>query len=165
MDPRTSSVTEQYLAACARFTTAVHDAGDADRWDAPSPCDGWDAKAVVEHVIGFHKVLVLDPLEADVRRPRGDEVARWEVTAAALQGVIDRVEPGLTATLTTELLVHAWDLATAVGCDATVDTAACEAALARAPQRLPSDMFAAPVEVPSGTDPQARLLAHYGRRP
>ena len=33
------------------------------RWDRPSPCADWDARGVVEHVIGFHEVLVLRHFE------------------------------------------------------------------------------------------------------
>ena len=35
----------------------------AGRWERPSPCTEWDARGVVEHVIGFHEMLVLKPLK------------------------------------------------------------------------------------------------------
>src|SRR5437899_8847364 len=103
----------------------------AERWERPSPCTDWDARGVVEHVIGFHEVLVLKPLGVRVERPRDDPAARWQVTADALasvlagEGALDgSVEmPGgratdlrqLVPTLTTDVLVHTWGLARAVG--------------------------------------------------
>jgi uncharacterized protein (TIGR03083 family) len=169
MDPRTSTTVERYRQACDRFSRAVREAGATARWDTPSPCAGWDARAVVEHVIGFHKVLVLDPLGADVRRPRADPVARWDVTSAALLAVIDDVDDGLTATLTTELLVHTWDLARAVGVDDVLDPELCAAALDRAMTTnnalRASGLFADPVHVADDVDVQTRLLALLGRKP
>src|SRR5438309_11161269 len=92
----------------------------AGRWERPSPCTAWDARGVVEHVIGFHEVLVLKPLGVRVERPRDDPAARWRVTADALlsalacDGALDTtVEvPGgraaelrhLVPTLTTDVL-------------------------------------------------------------
>ena len=55
-----AGVTELPLAACRRFGDAVR---SADReWDRLSPCDTWDARAVLEHAIGFHDVPLLRPL-------------------------------------------------------------------------------------------------------
>jgi Mycothiol maleylpyruvate isomerase N-terminal domain len=50
-----TSVSQLHLAACRRFGEAVRSA--EGRWDCPSPCDTWDARGVLEHVIGFHDAL------------------------------------------------------------------------------------------------------------
>src|ERR1700733_15458123 len=72
---------ELHLAVCQRFSAAVR---AADRkWERPSPCDAWDARAVLEHVIGFHDVLLLRPLGLKPERP-DDPRARWQVTYESL---------------------------------------------------------------------------------
>ncbi|WP_216638101.1 maleylpyruvate isomerase N-terminal domain-containing protein, partial [Mycobacterium colombiense] len=64
-----------HLAVCRRFGEAVR-AADG-KWHRPSPCDAWDARAVLEHVIGFHDVLLLRPLGLKPDRPPDDPRARW----------------------------------------------------------------------------------------
>ena len=91
---------EQHARARAGFSRVV-DAVDPARWDAPSPCTEWDARGVVEHVIGFHEVLLLRPLDVKAHRPRDDEAARWHATDVALSsalgadGILDREVGGL----------------------------------------------------------------------
>jgi uncharacterized protein (TIGR03086 family) len=143
-----------HLTACARFADAVR-AADG-RWDRPSPCPDWDARGVLEHVIGFHDVLLLRPLDAKPARPREDPERRWAVTVDALREVLAR--PGLfdgvvgvpamgnapastvdasrlVPILSQEVLVHSWDLARAVGADDRLDPELC----ARFYERLPND--------------------------
>src|SRR5438034_10500850 len=79
---------EQHQRACRGFSRVV-DAAEG-KWERPSPCTEWDARGVVEHVIGFHEVLVLKPLGVPVERPRDDPAARWQVTADALVSVLAR---------------------------------------------------------------------------
>lgn len=51
---------ELHLAVCRRFGSAVRSTDGI--WDRSSPCTGWRARDVLEHVIGFHDVLLLRPL-------------------------------------------------------------------------------------------------------
>jgi len=127
---------EQHRQACAEFLRVARAVPD-DRWSAPTPCTEWDARAVVEHVIGFHDFLLLRPLGVRAHRPREGPAARWEATSTALfealrvDGAIDRELEMLSGemssprrmlpTLTTEVLVHAWDLAVATGGEYRVD--------------------------------------------
>ena len=69
---------ERHLAVCRRFGESVRAA--KGKWDRPSPCDAWDARGVLEHVIGFHDVLLLRPLGLKPDRPRDDPQRRWELT-------------------------------------------------------------------------------------
>lgn len=169
-------VGELHLAVCRRFGEAVHAANG--KWDRRSPCDAWDARGVLEHVIGFHDVLLLRPLVLKPNRPREDPQLRWQLTYDSLT---DAFESGratqldvykLIPNLTRDVLVHAWDLARAVGADDRLDPQWCElfyAGLPEDPQALSaSGMFNAPVAVSSETsesDMQARLLARLGRDP
>ncbi|EUA42201.1 mycothiol maleylpyruvate isomerase N-terminal domain protein [Mycobacterium xenopi 4042] len=60
MTERDATAAELHLAVCRRFGDAVR-AADG-KWQRPSPCEGWNARDVVEHVIGFHDALLLRPL-------------------------------------------------------------------------------------------------------
>jgi len=180
---------ERHLAVCRRFGECVRAANG--KWDRRSPCDAWDAGGVLEHVIGFHDVLLLRPLGLKPDRPRDDPQIRWDLTYAALEQAFDpsrrlfeRVVdvpqlPGNPATrlnawaimpnLTRDVLVHTWDLARAVGADDRLDIRWCGhfyAALPTGPQALSvSEMFDAPVAMGDQTDVQSKLLARLGRNP
>jgi uncharacterized protein (TIGR03086 family) len=180
---------ERHLAVCQRFGESVRAA--RGKWDRRSPCDAWDARGVLEHVIGFHDVLLLGPLGLKPDRPRDDPQVRWELTYVQLQkafepgrrlfeSVVDIPElQGNPATrldarammpnLTRDVLVHAWDLARAVGADDGLDAGWCEqfyAALPKDPRALSiSGMFDAPVAAGDQTDVQSKLLARLGRNP
>lgn len=164
---------EHHRRACDGFSRAVRSA--AGRWDAPSPCAGWDARAVLEHVIGFHDVLLLEPLGAKPKRPRGAPEGRWSVTVEALMGaleapgVMDAGRESLLAVLTTDVVVHTWDLAKATGHDVILDVDLSELGLRRAEenqeQLAASGWFAPPVAVADDAAVQDRLLGLFGRDP
>lgn len=179
-------VAERHLRACRRFGRAV--AVAPGHWDSPSPCTDWDARAVVEHVIGFHDVLLLRPMGAKPDRPKGDPAERWDLTYRALATLFER--PGLfdgpvevpaiganpptrieavplVALLSQDVVVHTWDLARAVGGDDRLDRDLCELLVSRLPDdqtaQARSGMFASPLPVAPGADPQSVLLARMGR--
>jgi uncharacterized protein (TIGR03086 family) len=180
---------DRHLAVCRRFGESVHAANG--KWDRRSPCDAWDARGVLEHVIGFHDVLLLRPLGLKPDRPRDDPQIRWDLTYGALEHafepgrrlfkrVVDIPElQGNPATrldarammpnLTRDVLVHTWDLARAVGADDRLGARWCElfyAALPSDPGALSvSGMFDAPVAVSDHIDLQSKLLARLGRNP
>ena len=52
-----SEVAERFRKLAAGFTARV-DAVPEDKWSAQSPCDGWTARDVVEHMIGNCKTFV-----------------------------------------------------------------------------------------------------------
>jgi uncharacterized protein (TIGR03086 family) len=180
---------ERHLAVCRGFGDAVRAANG--KWDRRSPCDAWDARGVLEHVIGFHDVLLLRPLGLKPDRPRDDPQVRWGLTYEALEKAF---EPGkrlfervvdvpqlqgnppmkldaraMMPNLTRDVLVHTWDLARAVGADDRLDAQWCEqfySALPSDPQALSvSGMFDAPVAVSDHSDVQSKLLAWLGRNP
>jgi uncharacterized protein (TIGR03086 family) len=183
-----AGVGELHVAVCRRFGDAVRSADG--KWDRLSPCDAWDARAVLEHVIGFHDVLLLRPLGLKPERPRHDPQRRWELTFQRLQealggedlfqGVVEVPAVGtnpattldagkLVPRLTQDVLVHTWDLARAVGADDRLDPGWCAMFF----DRLPADpnaltgsgMFAAPVSFEGRADMQSKLLARLGRDP
>jgi uncharacterized protein (TIGR03086 family) len=179
---------ELHLAVCQRFSAAVR-AADG-KWDRPSPCDGWDARDVLEHVIGFHDVLLLRPLGLKPQRPRDDPGRRWSLTLDRLAQVLRRdglfeqvVEVPAVGTnpsswldamtlvprLSQDVLVHTWDLARAVGADDRLDPGWC----AWFVDKLPTDpdalsvsgMFKHPFALVGLADAQSRLLGRLGRDP
>jgi uncharacterized protein (TIGR03086 family) len=180
---------KRHLAVCRRFGQSV--AAANGKWERRSPCDAWDARGVLEHVIGFHDVLLLRPLGLKPERPRDDPQVRWELTYVALKQVfeprrrlLERVvdvpqlqgnpvtrldASALMPNLTRDVLVHTWDLARAVGADDRLDGWWCElfyAALPADPHTLSiSGMFDAPVAISEQTDMQSKLLARLGRNP
>lgn len=164
-----------HLAVCGRFGAAVLSADG--KWERQSPCAAWNARDVLEHVIGFHDVLLLCPLGLKPDRPRDDPRRRWELTYHQLrkafsQDLFDRIvldADKLVPRLTRDVLVHTWDLARAVGADDALDPDWCGCFL----DRLPADasalnasgMFATPVVTDDQTSTQSRLLARLGRDP
>ena len=183
-----NEVAERHVRSCERFGAAVAAAGG--KWDRPTPCADWSARDVLEHVIGFHDVLLLRPLGAKPDRPRDDPLQRWLLTHDALRSAFSR--PGLfdgpidvpavgtnpptqldaaplVAALTQDVLVHTWDLARAVDADNRLDPGLCERYLGQLPDDpqalVASGMFGPAVEVATDTDSQARLLARLGRDP
>ena len=138
-----------------------------DDWDAPTPCNEWDARALVEHVIGFHEVLLLQPNGIKAHRPREGPAARWRATQDAMFAEVGDDTPILAA-LTTDVLVHTWDLATATGLDPSLDldlVAAAYESVRGAELPRASGMFGAEVAVGEGAPIVERLVAYSGRDP
>jgi uncharacterized protein (TIGR03086 family) len=71
--------------------------------------------------------------------------------------------------MTTDLAVHGWDLATALGADAVISEDLAEALIAYVEPHLPewsaSGMFAEPVPVPDDAPAAKRLVGLLGREP
>jgi uncharacterized protein (TIGR03086 family) len=176
---------DRYRRALRSFGELVR-AVDAGAWGRPSPCPGWSAADVVEHMTGAQSTL-LDLLGAagpGAVRPAAGPAAAWvdveERVLAALDapGLADRSfstplgamsGAELLDTGVVEPLVHRWDLARAVGADDTVDedlAAGClriarrHAAALRGP-----GMYGPLLDAGSGAPAGAQLLAFLGRRP
>jgi uncharacterized protein (TIGR03086 family) len=183
-----TAIAARHLRVCERFGQAVVEA--AGKWDRPSPCREWDARGVLEHVIGFHDVLLLRPMGAKPHRPRDDPLRRWIATVDALQALLTRRglfdgpvhvpavgnNPAtqldtrqLVTALTQDVLVHTWDLARSVGANDRLDQDLCAHYLGVQPDDpdalVASGMFNSPVEASPADDPQTRLLARLGRDP
>ena len=126
-----SQLVEHHRRACDAFSRVTVQVTDA-QWELPTPCPQWGARTLVEHVIGFHDFLLLRPLGVRANRPKTGPAARWAATSVALfaaldtPGTLDRETelPGggtssprtMIGALTTDVLVHTWDLARAASC-------------------------------------------------
>jgi uncharacterized protein (TIGR03086 family) len=174
---------ERHRRACRGFTAVVQ-AVPADSWAAPTPCSEWDARALVEHVVGFHEFLLLRPLAVRAERPREGPAERWAATELAIDRAL--THPGLSlqvayfdgdtrrpvdvlGAITGDVVIHTWDLARAVGAPEELDADLCAIALDAAQATMGasgrSGLFDPPVPIGSDASTQDRLLAGRGRDP
>ncbi|MEW2527696.1 TIGR03086 family metal-binding protein [Streptomyces sp. NPDC047071] len=186
-------VLERHGQAVEQFGDRVH-AVRQDQWDAPTPCARWTVRDLVNHLVS--EQLWVEPLVRDratVEEVGGafdgdllgpDPVASWDTAAAAsraalgapgaLAGTVhlsygDTPARAYCAQMTTDLVVHTWDLARAIGADERLPDALVAAAAREvapyAADLAHSGLFAAPVEPPPGADAQTELLCLLGRTP
>jgi uncharacterized protein (TIGR03086 family) len=154
-----------------------------DQLDLPSPCTEWDAKAVIEHVIGGNQWV---QQLADQQPPAlpDDRAAAHAASAAGAQAVF-AASDGLTrafelpfATMpgsgfiglrTSDVFAHAWDLAKATGQATDLDPELASEALEAAKMRLspafrgPGRPFGEEQPCPAGRPVADQLAAFLGR--
>lgn len=179
-----SEIADRYRRLAAAVTTTVG-AVPADRWASPSPCEGWDARDVVRHLVDTQGMF-LGFIDASLpAAPTVDEDphAAWTSASGAVQAALDtpeqatRTYEGFFGTTTFEdavdrflvfdLVVHRWDLARATGGDETVSDEDAELVLAGAAgfgDALHSEGVCGPeIPVPAHADQKAKMLAVVGR--
>jgi uncharacterized protein (TIGR03086 family) len=121
-----------------RVTRLVNDfdrrvqAAPAGSWGNPAPCDDWTARDVVLHVMGSMNRLLAQGGEPRAIADDADIVAEWNTTRSAFLEMLPHADltqnvPGpfgpmpleqvLGRLMATDVLVHTWDLARAVGGD------------------------------------------------
>jgi uncharacterized protein (TIGR03086 family) len=150
--------------------------------DRDTPCEGWDVRTLLNHMLatqqyfvgsargedvgpptGEPPALIGDDPEADFRRAREETL---EVFGA--DGAIERTGPSLGIAFSDQLL-HGWDLAKAVGQSATMPEDLAEAAYQVVHGAFDDEqrrgVFAPEVPVPATASAQDRLLGYTGRDP
>ena len=150
--------------------------------DAASPCDAWDVRTLMDHMLDTQRYFVgaargqdASPPSPNPPRLLGDdpvvdfEAARDDTLGTFGQrGVIERTGPSLGIAFC-DLLVHSWDLAKATGQDATMPDGLAEAAYGMIRGRLTDEQragaFKPEVAVPPDASAQDKLLAYTGRDP
>ena len=183
---------EAHAAALATTRAYVLGIG-AGQWADPTPCDDWDVRFLVNHIVtgnfwaaelgaGATIESVGDRLDGDVlgEDPSAAYDASAEVAAAVFRepGAMERPcavsygpVPGevYCGHRLIDVLVHGWDVAKATGQDTTLpadQVAAClEVAEPQAEMLAGSGAFHTDVTAGADADPQTRLLALLGRRP
>jgi uncharacterized protein (TIGR03086 family) len=172
------------------FASNVHLVG-AGQWHDPTPCDEWDVRMLVNHVAV--EQLWVPPLVAgssvddigdrfDGDQLGDDPVAAWDAAVEAARaafgapGTLERTV-GLSSgdkaaseycwEMTTDALIHSWDLARGIGADETLDAELVrlvyEQVLPIADHLQETGLFAPPVSVPHDAPLQTKLLALFGR--
>jgi uncharacterized protein (TIGR03086 family) len=157
-------------------------AGAADKLDEPTPCDEWNVRRLMNHMLDTQQYFVGAARQQDVSRPSpnppellgDDPVADFErvrsemLTAFGQAGVIEKTGPSLGIAFS-DLLLHGWDLATATGQDATMPDGLAEAAYDMIHGRFTDEqrkgVFGPEVAVPATASAQDKLLAYTGRNP
>jgi uncharacterized protein (TIGR03086 family) len=182
---------EMFRRAVAEFDARVRQIGDR-QWGHATPDDGWTVRDLVNHVVGEDLWAppllagstiagVGDRFDGDVlgADPRAAWVAAsaGAVRAAEADGAMDRMVhlsfgdfPGseYTLQLFADHLIHAWDLARAIGADERLDaglvTSCADWFAAMEDAYRDAGAIAARPPVPSDADAQTLLLACFGRR-
>ena len=184
------SVVSRHRAALGEFDRVIGQV-NADQWDLPTPCSEWDVRALVNHVVGealwTPPILVGrtiaevgDAFEGDLLGD--DPIAAWAAarTGAAASADVDGVGSSIVhlsfgdtpaleylRQLTADYLIHAWDLAVAIGVDSRLDAELVATTGAwfvdQEAGYRGAGVVAAPAPVASTDDPQDHLLAAFGR--
>ncbi|EPH42327.1 hypothetical protein STRAU_4607 [Streptomyces aurantiacus JA 4570] len=175
------------------FTERVHTVR-AGQWDAPTPCAEWTVRDLVNHLAveqlwvpplvrdGAAIEDVGDTFDGDMLG--ADPVASWDTAAEAAHAAFD--EPGALertvhlsygetpardycAQMVTDLVVHSWDLARAIGADERLPDDLVAAAVREvtpyAAELTKTGLFGPAVQPPPGADVQTKLLCLLGRTP
>jgi uncharacterized protein (TIGR03086 family) len=176
--------------AVGEFDARVRAVGD-DQWELPTPCSDWNVRQLVNHLVyenrwtvplmeGSTIAAVGDRYEGDLLGddPKGAWAESCAEAVAAVQadGALERMvdlSSGPTpageyvSQLLADHLIHAWDLARAVGADERLDPELVEACAAWFTEMEPHYRAAGAVgerpETPPGADAQTTLLAAFGR--
>jgi uncharacterized protein (TIGR03086 family) len=159
-------------------------AAPADAWSRPAPCEGWTARDVVVHVTNNLSQMSAGLGGGEAHQVGDDEdiATAWGQVRDSFLGALPTADmsanlPGpfgpmpaeqlIGRIISTDVLVHTWDLARAVGGDEHLDQAAVEGAYSGlkpmdAMIRMPG-VFGPKVEPPAGADTQTEFLCFLGR--
>jgi uncharacterized protein (TIGR03086 family) len=163
-----------------------------EQWTNQSPCEDWDARGVVRHIVIMHGAMLRpldrgrspapsvddDPLgafrsaRADIEAVLADpSLAQIEDSSPAGQITVER---HIDQVVSVDLVLHGWDLARATGQDDTMDPRDVEHAWSvwswvvdqMGKERLRvAGVIGPEVKIPEGARPQDRLLGLVGRDP
>jgi uncharacterized protein (TIGR03086 family) len=175
-----------YPAVAKGFERALVSVGP-DQWTLGTPCEEWDVRHLVRHVVVTHR-RVYALLDETTNTTLGEDVdlmEEWRSATGAVLGAL--ASPALANTLvksrngerpfgalvggllTIDTLCHTWDLARAIGADEELDATAVDNAYAALSAvgdliRVPGG-YGPAVEAALDADPQTRFLNFAGRRP
>jgi uncharacterized protein (TIGR03086 family) len=171
---------DQFARASA--WTLVKVEGATTHLDASTPCDGWDVRTLLNHMLETQRYFVSAANGEDATMPTGlPEEGLGENPTATFAAVRNRAlrafgdeahaeaQQSLLPIAVTDTLVHGWDVARATGQDTRMPDGLAEAALSAIEGKLSHDQrgtaFAPELRVPEGSSAQDRLLAYTGRIP
>jgi uncharacterized protein (TIGR03086 family) len=187
-----SEVVELYSRAVDRFVAAARGVPES-RWSDSTPCEGWHARALTNHLVGedlWVPPLVEGKTVAEVGDAFDGDVLGADPAASAEQAgksaVAALAEPGALARtvhlsfgdftaeeyawqVLADHVVHTWDLLAGAGADRTLDDGLVTATAAWFANWEDAYRGAGAIgpAVPVGEDASAqdRLLASFGRDP
>ena len=150
--------------------------------DARTPCEEWDVRSLMNHMLETQQYFVGSARGEDVSPPGpnppeilgADPVADFReardetLRVFSEDGVIEKTFPALGVAFSDQLL-HGWDLARAAGQDATMPEDLAEAAFQMVHGRFTDEqrkgIFGPEIQVPADAPAQDKLLAYTGRSP
>jgi len=180
-----------FRRAADGFGRHVHAVAEG-QWHDPTPCTDWDVRTLVNHVAveqlwvpplmqGSTVAQVGDRFDGD--QLGDDAVATWDAVVqassaafgatGALDGTVtlsagEKAAAEYCWEMTTDALIHSWDLARGIGADEVLDGELVELVYERtlpvAEHLQETGLFAPPVPVPDDAPLQTKLLAIFGRR-
>lgn len=178
---------ELVLTAHREFGTRL---AAVESWDAQTPASEWHVEHLVRHVIEEQQwvppllagltvgeatpdiVPVGDDLWTEWQKFSDAAISAWKSTDLSAHvhlsyGTV-KVEPYLRQQ-TSDVTIHAWDLARAVGADERLNADLVEAVWSdldgQRAMLAESGLFSAPVEIPADSSLQDKLIALTGRDP
>lgn len=170
------------LYAQASEWTAGLVRGGADQLDQETPCDEWDVRTLVSHMIDTQNYFAAKARGQDAPLPRptppdlvgSDPVAAYDaarrdtLSAFGEPGGVEKAGMGVGIAFS-DALLHGWDLATATGQDTTMPDGMAQAAYDTIHGKFTPEqrkgVFKPEVQVGDDATPQQRLLAYTGRNP
>lgn len=181
-----SETSERYRRLADGFAETIR-AVPPERWESPSPCEGWTARDVVRHVVDTQGMFLgfVGREPGHVPSVDDDPAAAWDGARRVVQADLEdparataefdghfgrsTFEAAVDRFLCFDLIVHRWDLARAAGIEHRIDPG--DVRQAEAAARAFGDAMRGPgafgpeVEAPPDADEQVKLLAFLGRRP
>ncbi len=165
-----------------------------DQWELPTPCDDWDVRGLLNHMIGGNRRFAAVARGEEVGPATGEyppmfsddpagafaESAEEIVAAFAAPGGLERMFPVRIGDVPGQVMLrlrfidtvaHTWDLARATGQDERLDPELVAAAdeVARSTMseaaRGPGRPFGEEVALNADAPAEHRLVAFLGRRP
>jgi uncharacterized protein (TIGR03086 family) len=159
-------------------------------WDAPTPDSEWNVRDLVMHVVDEQRWVphllagrTVAQAERDLEPLREDLVSEWQLYSLAATSAWEHTPREARVHLSydtvtmddylreqvSDVAIHTWDLARAVGADEQLDPDLVEAVWSVfEPQKetlAASGLYAPPVPLPEDAPLQSRLLAVTGRDP
>ncbi len=175
-----SELLTQYDQASAWATEKI--AAGSGRLDAPTPCEEWDLRTLLNHMLETQRyfagsargeevsppgptppeVLSADP-GSDFEQVRQDVLRTY-----ADPSVVEKTGPALGIAFA-DMLLHGWDVARATEQDASMPTGLAQAAYDMIHGRFTDEQragtFGPEIAVGADASPQEKLLAYTGRAP
>ncbi len=158
---------------------------DRTQFQLPTPCDQWNVRQVLEHMIGGNRRIAGNP-PAEGEDVIGNDLSAAYAASAAGAAASFEADGGLDRTFTlaigevpghvavrargTDQLAHAWDLAKATGMSTELSPAMYAAGLESLQQRFATmgrnpSTFGDEQQAPPGACAADQFAAFAGRRP
>lgn len=183
-----SEISDRYRRVAGRFTERADEVPDG-AWDLPAPCEGWDARDVVRHLVEW--VPAFFDAAGGPTLPTGpsvddDPVGAWRTMSDGIQSLLDdpeasaapiehpragshRFDDAVAMFVLGDVVVHTWDLARATDLDETLDADIVHDMLVGMEpldeMLRTSGHYGPKVAVGADADEQTRLIAFTGRQP